>query len=453
MEALAIENTVGELRPIVDVLVSQIDEGVILSEPEGMVVCSNPAARSLLGLPDGIRLRDLRDLGGLNLQYLIDRAEGDSASAGTVASEAGFVGFEQPLQINQEVHSLEFRSGQVHLPGKPGVARLTIIRDVSDRNRLRAVLDPGQRGTLVTQDSQTLDIISRLQQIGPTQATVLIQGESGTGKTQIARLLHKHSPRAEGPLVEINCAAIPETLIESELFGHVKGAFTGALEARQGRFQSAHGGTLLLDEVGELPLHLQAKLLRVLQDHRFEKVGSDKSIEADVRVIAASNRNLRQAVDEGAFRADLYYRLAVIPISVPPLRERPGDIPLLIRHFHAQLVAKGYADQVRFGPEALQLMMNYGWPGNVRELSNAVEHGIICAVDNRVLPSSLPQDIRTAMSGAQIGNAAKVVQDDRQAIVDALDATGGNRAQAARRLGIDRSTLWRRMNRLGIETR
>ncbi len=453
MEAVAIESAVGELRPIVDVLVSQIDEGVILSELGGMVVCSNPAARSLLGLPAGTRLQDLRDLGGLNLQRMIDRAERDAATLGSVMSEAGFVGFERPLHIDQQVHSLEFRSGQVHLPDKPGVARLTIIRDVSDRNRLRAVLDSGHRGTLVTQDSHTLDIISRLQQIGPTQATVLIQGESGTGKTQIARLLHEHSQRAGGPLVEINCAAIPETLIESELFGHVKGAFTGAQEARQGRFQSAHGGTLLLDEVGELPLHLQAKLLRVLQDHRFEKVGSDKSIEADVRVIAASNRNLRQALDEGAFRADLYYRLAVIPINVPPLRERPGDIPLLIRHFHGRLAAKGYSDQVRFGPEAMQMMMDYPWPGNVRELSNAVEHGIICAVDGWVLPSSLPQDIRNAMPGAKLEAAHEAELDDRRAIVDALDATGGNRAQAAKRLGIDRSTLWRRMNRLGIDTK
>jgi transcriptional regulator with GAF, ATPase, and Fis domain len=332
------------------------------------------------------------------------------------------------------------------------VARLTVIRDVSDHKRLQAVLGTGREGTLVTQDLQTLDIISRLEQIGPTNATVLIQGESGTGKTQIARLLHRYSQRADGPLVEINCAAIPETLIESELFGHVKGAFTGAQEDRKGRFQTANGGTLLLDEVGELPLHLQAKLLRVLQDHRFEKVGSDKSIEVDVRVIAASNRNLREAVDLGQFRADLYYRLAVIPISVPPLRDRPGDIPLLAEHFRKRLEGKGYPEHVRFTPPALQRMMDYAWPGNVRELANAVEHGIICAVDGSVLPGSLPQDIRNAEGGAKTESHAPSNATLEKAIRAALAASGGNRAEAARRLGIDRTTLWRRMSRLGIRT-
>ena len=218
---------------------------------------------------------------------------------------------------------------------------------------------------------------------------MLLQGESGTGKSLLARMIHQESDRGDKPLVEINCAAIPEALLESELFGHVKGAFTGAASDRQGRLQAAHGGTLFLDEISELPLHLQPKLLKAIEEQSFQMVGADKDVSVDVRIIAASNQNLRELVDNGRFRADLYYRLAVIPVDIPALRDRPGDIPLLIRFICDQLVSRGYPDNLKCDDDAMQLMMDYPWPGNVRELENVLTQAMVFARDGRIAAEAL----------------------------------------------------------------
>jgi transcriptional regulator with GAF, ATPase, and Fis domain len=339
----------------------------------------------------------------------------------------------------------------VELPETSEKLRLIVLRDRTEHRRLEAVLS-GSSG-IISRDPKMLDILARIQQVAPTTAFVLLQGESGTGKTQLARQLHKISQRAGQPFIEVNCAAIPESLIESELFGHIKGAFTGAVHERPGRFQAAHKGTLFLDEISELPLNLQAKLLKVLQDQQFEMVGSDKSIQVDVRIVSASNRNLRDAVDNGDFRADLYYRLAVIPLNVPPLRERPGDIPLLIKHFCEQLAVRGYPSDIQCNSQAMRMMMDYPWPGNVRELANAVEHGIVCAENRVVTPESLPQDVRSYSSDS-VSPPAPLDNEEaerRQAILDALEQARGSRAVAATLLGIDRTTLWRHMQKLGLQ--
>jgi transcriptional regulator with GAF, ATPase, and Fis domain len=280
----------------------------------------------------------------------------------------------------------------------------------------------------------------------------LFQGESGTGKTELARLVHKHSQRAGKPFVELNCGAIPASLIETELFGHVKGAFTGAVKARPGRFKAADGGTLFLDEISELPYELQAKLLRVLQSGEYEPVGSDKTEKADVRLVSASNQDLSEMVDEHAFRADLYYRIAVVPLHVPPLRDRPGDIPLLIEALLRRLSERGYQPGISFSREAMRPIMNYPWPGNVRELANMVEHSLICSIDGVVQPESLPDTLQEYCDARRQTNAEQTPRiDDRERIQNALRKADGNKTLAAQMLNIDRSTLWRKMQRLGIE--
>lgn len=444
----------GELMPVVEAFVSHIDEGVIVADNNGKVLYHNPSASEVLALDGSRPPTEIRRLGGINVQKSLLKAAIDAGEVDAAGRPSGnFVRFEEKLTVAGSVRFLEFNSGLVHLPDSDARVRLIIIHDRTGQKQLEAVLSGSSSSGLVTKDPKMLDIIARIQQIAPTNAFAVLQGESGTGKTQLARLVHKLSRRANQPFIEVNCAAIPESLIESELFGHVKGAFTGAVQDRPGRFQAAHKGTLFLDEVGEIPLNLQAKLLKVLQDQEFEMVGSDKSVKVDVRVISASNSNLREAVDRGDFRADLYYRLAVIPIQVPPLRERPGDIPLLIQHFCETLVARGYPADVQCSPEAMRMMMNYPWPGNVRELANAVEHGLVCSDEGTVLPESLPQDVRNYTEGGIRRPALRRDADDdeqRRVILEALDQAKGSRAVAATLLGIDRTTLWRRMQKLEL---
>jgi len=446
-----------QLRVLLEAVVSFIDEGVIVADLDGHIIYHNPAAAALLGAARNKPLTSLHEVLGIAAGQSIDGALAQAARAGGQTTElTDFVRFQRKLMVNGESRYLELHSCQTcELVGK---TRLMIIRDVTERQRLEMLVDRS-RGDLVTNDRRLLSLLERVHQVAPSTASVLLQGESGTGKTHIARLIHRLSRRSDRPFIEVNCAAIPTSLIESELFGHVKGAFTGATRDRPGRFQAASGGTLFLDEIAELPMHLQAKLLRVLQDKEFEPVGSDKTTKVDIRLITASNRDLHDMVDDGDFRADLYYRLAVFTLNVPPIRERRGDIPLLLQHFCENLEARGYQAGVVCSPEAMQILMNYNWPGNVRELENAVEHALICSVDGVVRPESLPEQIRVSVLANQsrpvVHNAIEGVGADEEAqarrdIERALVQSNGNRSAAARMLGVDRTTLWRRMQRLQI---
>jgi len=296
---------------------------------------------------------------------------------------------------------------------------------------------------LIAEDTRMLRVLELVRRVAPTNATVLLTGESGTGKELIARAIHRHSPRGQKVFVPVNCAALSPSLIESELFGHERGAFTGATGQHTGRFERAQGGTLFLDEIGELDAGLQAKLLRVLQDRTFERVGGTRQITVDVRVIAATNRNLKEQVAAGKFREDLYYRLNAFPIELPPLRERPSDVARLARFFLDRAARNLGKPQLALTPEALKVLGAYDWPGNVRELENTMERvAILC--DGVIEPDDLPI--------TSTGPARPVLFKDieRRAIEDALEANGGSRTLAARQLGISVRTLQYRLKDYGI---
>jgi two-component system nitrogen regulation response regulator NtrX len=292
--------------------------------------------------------------------------------------------------------------------------------------------------------------------VAPTDGRVLISGESGAGKELVARAIHAQSRRAAAPFIEVNSAAIPEELIESELFGHVKGSFTGATAAKKGKFELADGATLFLDEVSDMSANVQAKVLRVLEEQRFEPVGSNTPINVDVRVIAATNKRLDEEIEKGTFRADLFFRLNVIPFEVPPLRERVEDVPLLIEHFN-QRFATAYGRQPKqFDPEAIELMQRYSWPGNVRELRNTIERVVILHQNRRVSITDLPAfgDAEPPASSYRFPSFKEASDAyHREFIQRKLDEAEGNVARAAELMGIDRSHLYRRMKALGISAR
>lgn len=299
------------------------------------------------------------------------------------------------------------------------------------------------------------ELLEMVDQVAPTEASVLITGESGTGKELIASALHKKSSRAEGPLIKVNCAALAENLLESELFGHEKGAFTGADRRREGRFVQAHGGTLFLDEIGETTPTMQAKLLRVLQEQELQRVGGQETIRVDVRIIAATNRDLEQDVASGRFREDLYYRLNVVVLHVPPLRERHGDVPLLAEHFLKIYAAKNKRQVAGITPECMDLFVRYPWPGNVRELENSIERGVILMRGEYLEVNSLPLALqRWAGENKSDGEPevpSSLKDAERLLIMRTLEETGGNRSEAARRLQITRKTLLNKIKSYNIE--
>jgi DNA-binding NtrC family response regulator/HAMP domain-containing protein len=293
-------------------------------------------------------------------------------------------------------------------------------------------------GDLIGKDPKMQVVYNLIEDVAPADATVLIQGESGTGKELVARAIHVHSTRAKGPFVVINCSAYPATLLESELFGHEKGAFTGALRQKSGRFEQANGGTVFLDEVGEIPPPAQIKLLRVLQTRKFERVGGEQTLSVDVRILAATNKDLLAEVKSGNFREDLFYRLNVIPIMLPPLRARKNDIPLLALHFLRRFAGERGKDLREFATEAMRFLLEYHWPGNVRELENTVEHAVVLAKGGQVEAWDLPSALRHATSGSP----ATMGERELKLLLEILDECGWNKKLAAQRLGLSRSTIY-----------
>jgi DNA-binding NtrC family response regulator len=329
---------------------------------------------------------------------------------------------------------------------------------LADNLRLREELVGRYRfDNLVGASASFRQVIESITEVCESRANVLITGESGTGKEMVARAIHYNSPRREQPFVAINCAAIPEALLESELFGHIKGAFTGAVANRIGRFAQADRGTLFLDEIGDMPMAIQAKILRVLQERAFEPIGSAQTRNVDVRIVAATNKDLHNAVQHGQFREDLYYRLNVFPIDLPPLRDRREDISTLALHFLDSLSA-GMGKRIRgFSPAALKGMADYAWPGNIRELQNCVERAVILAKGEMIDEADLPRYLFTAQQVTSTGPRfpvdldAEVARFERELIVTALNRTDGVQIAAADLLGINERSLWHRIKKYGIQ--
>jgi PAS domain S-box-containing protein len=324
-----------------------------------------------------------------------------------------------------------------------------IIRDRSEVEALKSKLQNEYSfSDFVGKSKGMTEIFDRVRAVSATEATVLLQGESGTGKELLARAIHYRSARKGGAFIKVNCASLAESLLESELFGHDKGAFTGAFKDKPGRFELAHGGTIFLDEIGDTSLALQAKLLRVLQEKEFERVGGIRTHKVDVRVIAATNKDLLKEIENGNFREDLYYRLCVVPIRLPPLRERREDIPLLVEAFMQKFNARGGA-MAEISSRAMAMLMAYHWPGNVRELENAIEHAFVTSTTGRIERQFLPASLHRILHQERSGVASTGGEEEK--ILRTLEAHRWRKHEAARELGMSRTTLWRKMREMGFD--
>ena len=370
-----------------------------------------------------------------SLPFLILTAFGTVHSAVTAVKEGAYDYLVKPLDT-EELKVVVRKALELH--------RLT--REVG---RLRDQLAIDFDSHSIIGQSKAMRAIFRLVKlVANSNATILLQGESGTGKELIARALHQHSARNSGPFIAVNCVSLPDTLLESELFGYVRGAFTGASHNKKGLFQEAHGGTLLLDEIADTPMALQSKLLRVLQDNEIRPLGSGKSVQVNVRVIAATNKNLRKEVESGTFREDLFYRLNVVPIVIPPLRQRTEDIPLLVNHFINKHSKQNGLEPKKISPPVLRLLLDHSWPGNVRELENVIARAVLINPGPEIEAETLfPPQVATHEFSKSLLQTIKGAKEhvERQKIAEALQKANGNRSYAAKLLGISRSALYNKL--------
>jgi DNA-binding NtrC family response regulator len=388
-------------------------------------------------------LREINDLGGLTSVILIT-GYGTVESAITAIRAGAFDFLTKPL-IDAELEMAIERA-------------LHQKRVVSENKNLKQQLEKKcGLDNIVGQDHRMQRIYDIIESVANTRATILITGESGTGKSMIARAIHQRSDRRNKPFIEVASGALPESLLESELFGHVAGSFTGAIGNKEGKFKAADGGTIFLDEIGTASQGLQVKLLRVLQELAFEMVGGSQTVHVDTRIILATNDNLEKAVAEGRFRQDLYYRINVINIELPPLRERISDIPLLASHFLENMCRESHKTMQGFDPQAIMALQNYSWPGNVRQLQNVIERAFLLGKKEIIMPEDLPSEISGGMPILDLADLANkrlkeaLTDPERQIILEVLELHHWNRNATAEALGINRTTLYKKMKKLGLE--
>lgn len=449
----------GPGATVYQAILTSMGEGIIFADHENRIVFVNAAAEQVRGINAEKFLG--RDLLSIHTPPARERIASILARLrdGSIASHA------RPLETKGR--SFENCYYPIRDRGGRFVGTLMISRDITERERLKEensvlreqLLTEYACGGMIGRSRSMQPVFQVIRSTAPLESTILITGESGTGKELVARELHQRSRRSAGPLVKVNCAALPESLLESELFGFEKGAFTGALRERKGKFEQAERGTLFLDEIGEMPLSAQAKLLRVLQERTVERIGGSREIEVDVRIIAATNRDLRQDVAAGLFREDLFYRLNVIPIELPPLRERLEDILPLATTFLLRFSEEMSRPQLKLSREAKQALLKHPYPGNVRELKNAMERATALCTEDTLGVDDLPPEF--SRHAAQLRTSASPLQPapgpmllaglghrEAELIQEALARSGNQRGEAARLLGISRKTLWKKMKRL-----
>ncbi len=345
------------------------------------------------------------------------------------------------IMINNETRDLKLLLSAAPFEHNGEKLAIVILEDITELDGLRRRMKTEQSfAGIIGQDVKMQELFDTIRDVKDVNVQVLIQGESGTGKELVAAAIHNEGPRADKSFVPVNCGALPEGLIESELFGHVKGSFTGAVRDKKGRFELAHGGTLFLDEIADLPKFVQAKLLRVLQEGKFERVGDEKTISVDVRLISAANRDLKAEVDAGNFRDDLFYRINVVPVFLPPLRERKNDIPLLVEYFIEKASNEGQKAS-SISKDALSIMMSYPWPGNVRELQSAIRYSLVKSKGRIIRPQHLPPELEDWKELRPSRGPSKKL--GKKSVMDALSRAGGNKSKAAKLLGVGRATLYR----------
>jgi len=431
-------------------ILESISDGVFTVDREWRVSSFNRAAEQITGVPReaaiGRRCADV---------FRASMCETDCALKHTMETGAAVVN-KTTFIVNSEGQRVPISVSTAMLRDENGaiVGGAETFRDLSLIEELRREIKGRyQVGDIVSRSPSMRPVLDVLPLVAESESTILLEGETGTGKELVARAIHELSGRRNGPFVAVNCGALPDTLLESELFGYKAGAFTGATRDKPGRFAIARGGTLFLDEIGEVSAALQIRLLRVVQDKRFEPLGSTRTEEANVRVIAASNRDLAALVESGAFRQDLYYRIKVMKLTLPPLRRRPEDIPLLIDHFIGLFNAVQNKRVTGVSPDVLGVLTAHDYPGNVRELQNVVEHAFVLVHEGQIGLEHLPAELVPVSLRHEGGR--KMVETDKalevQAILESIERNGGNRLAAARELGIHKSTLFRKVRRLGIE--
>ncbi len=439
-------------------VVDTLQDGLMVMDPWGTILAANPAAEKMTGYTaDELVGQSCRMLNCTGCK-IVGKGSGENWCA---LFQKGKIKEKQCQLTNKNLRSVHIIKSASVLKNDQDkvIGAVETLTDISEKIRQQQEisslkktfhLDDGYHG-IIGKSPVILNMFDLIENVAVSETPVMISGESGSGKELVARAIHRASSRSSGPYIKVNCAALNENLLESELFGHVKGAYTGADKARVGRFESAHTGTVFLDEIGDIPASIQVKLLRVLEEKKIERVGDNQPIPVDVRIITATHKDLEQQIEKGLFRKDLFFRINVFPLHCPSLSDRPEDIPLIARSFIQRNAVNSRKEIRGLSPDALEKMMAYTWPGNVRELRNAVEYAFVLCPGDLIQTHHLPPNITGSSSGSRLEwTLDPVCNQEREKMLKVLRSTSGNQTKAAEQLGVSRITVWKRIKKYGI---